>query len=92
MATATDVKQILIADPAEEVRQSLGRFLREKGLEVIEAPDGSRALAETLLRRPDVLLLDLSVEALGAELKERQGAYASFLHLNSALLCISTFS
>ncbi len=67
MATATDVKQILIADPAEEVRQSLGRFLREKGFEVIEAPDGSRALAETLLRRPDVLLLDLSVEALGAE-------------------------
>ncbi len=67
MATATHAKQILIADPTEEVRQSLRRFLREKGFEVIEAPDGSKALAETLLKRPDILLLDLSVEALGAE-------------------------
>lgn len=67
MTTATKVKQILIADPAEEIRQSLARFLREKGFEVIEAADGSKALAETLLKRPDILLLDLSVELLGAE-------------------------
>jgi len=67
MATAMDAKKILIADPAEEVRHSLRKFLGERGFEVIEATDGSRALAEMLLRRPDILLLDLSVETIGAE-------------------------
>ncbi|HZD55005.1 MAG TPA: DUF4388 domain-containing protein [Candidatus Aquicultoraceae bacterium] len=67
MATATSAKQILIADPSEPSRNSLRRFLQEKGFEVIDTGDGSKALAETLLRRPDILLLDLSVPGLGAE-------------------------
>jgi CheY-like chemotaxis protein len=67
MATATPEKQILIADPSERFRHSLCQFLRTKGFGVIDTSDGSRALAETLLKRPDILLLDLSVEALGAE-------------------------
>ncbi len=67
MTTATTVRQILIADPSEKSRHALRRFLREKGFEVIETADGSKALAETLLRRPDVLLLDLSVAGLGVE-------------------------
>ncbi len=67
VATATAEKQILIADPSERFRQSLRQFLREKGFGVLDAADGSKALAETLLKLPDILLLDLSVEALGAE-------------------------
>lgn len=67
MPTATTPKKILIADPSEKARQSLGHFLREKGLDVIEAADGSKALAETLLKRPDILLLDLSVPVLGPD-------------------------
>ena len=67
VATATSEKQILIADPSERFRQSLRQFLREKGFGVLDAADGSKALAETLLKLPDILLLDLSVEALGAE-------------------------
>ena len=67
MATATTAKQILIADPSEKSRRSLHQFLREKGYEVIDAADGSKALAETLLRRPDILLLDLAVAGLGAD-------------------------
>src|SRR3970282_890676 len=67
MATATTAKQILIADPSEKSRRSLHQFLREKGCEGIDAADGSKALAETLLRRPDILLLDLAVAGLGAD-------------------------
>jgi CheY-like chemotaxis protein len=67
MPAATDRKRVLIADPADKARQTLALYLREKGLEVIETADGSKALAETLLRKPDVLLLDLSVPILGPE-------------------------
>jgi CheY-like chemotaxis protein len=64
MTPATAVKRVLIADPSDKSRQGLAVFLREKGLEVVEAADGSKALAETLLRRPDVILLDLAVPIL----------------------------
>jgi CheY-like chemotaxis protein len=67
MTTATTTKKILIADPSQEFRHSLSQFFGEKGFAVIDVPDGSKALAETLLKRPDILLLDLSVGTLGAE-------------------------
>jgi len=57
-------KRVLIADPSDKTRQALAAYLREKGLEIIETTDGSKALAETLLRKPDLLLLDLSVPIL----------------------------
>lgn len=67
MATSPGPKRVLIADPSDMSRQALATYLREKGLEIIEAADGSKALAETLLRKPDILLLDLSVPILQPE-------------------------
>lgn len=67
MTTATTTKKILIADPSQNFRHSLSRFLGEKGFAVIDVSDGSKALSETLLKRPDILLLDLSVGTLGVE-------------------------
>ncbi len=67
MGTATTAKQILIADPSETSRRDLLRFFRTKGYKVIDAADGSRALAEALLKRPDILLLDLSLPGLGPD-------------------------
>jgi len=64
---AATAKRVLIADPSEAARRSLARFLRDRGIEVLEASDGSRALSEALLRRPDVLVLDLGVAVLDAE-------------------------
>jgi len=66
MTVALD-KRVLVADPADHTRQALALYLREKGMEVLEVTDGSKALAETLLRRPSVLLLDLSVPVLAPE-------------------------
>ena len=67
MTTTPEIKRVLIADPSDMTRQALSAYLREKGLEIIEAADGSKALAETLLRKPDILLLDLSVPILPPE-------------------------
>jgi CheY-like chemotaxis protein len=60
-------KQVLLADPGDKSRHLLSSMLRERGFDVIETIDGSRTLAETLLRRPDILLLDLSLPVLGTE-------------------------
>jgi len=67
VATILGTKRVLIADPSDKSRQALSTYLREKGLEIFEAADGSKALAETLLRKPDILLLDLSVPILAPE-------------------------
>jgi CheY-like chemotaxis protein len=67
MPAAATAKRVLLADPSGKSRQAVSQFLRDKGLEVIEAVDGGKALAETLLRRPDVLLLDLSIGVLAPE-------------------------
>jgi len=67
MPATVGIKRVLIADPSDKSRQALSTYLREKGLEIIEAADGSKALAETLLRKPDILLLDLSVPILAPE-------------------------
>jgi CheY-like chemotaxis protein len=60
-------KRVLIADPSDKSRQALSIYLREKGLEIVEAADGSKALSEALLRKPDILLMDLSVPILPPE-------------------------
>ncbi|MDP2866306.1 MAG: response regulator [Elusimicrobiota bacterium] len=52
---------ILIADDDEEIRRILRRFLSSLSYEVIEAKDGAEALALARMRRPDVILLDISM-------------------------------
>lgn len=69
MATNSDSqrKTVLIADPSDATRSSLAHFLREKGMAVVEASDGSKALSETLLHKPAILLIDLAVQILPVE-------------------------
>lgn len=67
MQIALPAKQVLLADPGDASRRFLASLLREKGFGVVEASDGSSALAETLLRKPDILLIDLSLPVLGPE-------------------------
>lgn len=52
---------ILIADDDEEIRRILRRFLSSMSYEVIEAKDGAEALALARMRRPDIILLDISM-------------------------------
>lgn len=67
MQDPTTIKRILISDPDERSRQALAHFLREKKMDVVETPDGGKALSETLLKRPDVILMDMSIAVLSAD-------------------------
>ncbi len=50
--------KVLIADPDLEAVRGLGRALRQKGYQVFHAPDGSKALELSVLRHPDLVLVD----------------------------------
>ena len=52
---------ILIAEDDRRVRESLDRALRLEGYDVVTAGDGAAALELFEDRRPDLLLLDVSM-------------------------------
>jgi two-component system NtrC family response regulator len=66
--------RLLVVDDEAAQRELLADHLRQLGAEVLEAPDGQRALEEAARARPDVVLTDfrmprLDGQALVAELK-----------------------
>jgi two-component system cell cycle sensor histidine kinase/response regulator CckA len=65
---------ILLVDDEEVVRRSFARLLRQAGHQVIEAPDGVRAidLYTQAVPRPNLVILDLDMPVLtGEETQER---------------------
>ncbi|MXZ96646.1 MAG: response regulator transcription factor [Acidimicrobiaceae bacterium] len=52
---------ILIAEDDRRVRDSLDRYLRLEGYEVVAVPDGAAALAAHDAHKPDLLVLDVSM-------------------------------
>ena len=52
---------ILIVDDDETTRGTLRRFLSTLSSEILEAKDGAAALALARARRPDIVLLDISM-------------------------------
>lgn len=53
--------RILVADDSAVTRQLIRRALDQEGVEVDEAETGEEAIAAVLARRPDVVLLDISM-------------------------------
>ena len=51
--------EVLIVDDEADAREPLGKFLVKAGHAVRHAPGGQEALAEVVLKLPDVVLLDL---------------------------------
>lgn len=56
--------RILVVDDEEQVRELLGRFLREKGYDVALAADGEEALELAERWNPQVILLDVRMPDL----------------------------
>ena len=52
---------ILIAEDDRRVRDSLNRYLRLEGYEVVAVPDGAAALKAHDVHQPDLLVLDVSM-------------------------------
>ncbi len=66
------VKQILVVDDEERIRQSLNGILKDEGYEVQEAKDGTQALKQVESDPPDLVLLDIWMPGMdGMQILER---------------------
>ena len=69
--------RVLVVDDLEENRELYGRALTDAGFEVELAADGVDAIESALLRRPDVIVMDLAMPVLdGWEATRRIRAHA----------------
>jgi CheY-like chemotaxis protein len=58
----------LIADDSEQYRRLLARILQKNfDLEIIEAVDGSEALALNAIRKPDIIFLDYEMPSMNGK-------------------------
>jgi two-component system, chemotaxis family, chemotaxis protein CheY len=63
------MKKILIVDDSNMSRRMMRRILESAGYELIEAADGFSALEQYSLDKPDLVMLDLTMEGMhGLEL------------------------
>jgi len=63
---------VLLVDDYADAREMYAEFLELYGYEVMQAGDGEQALAKAAERRPDVVLMDLSLPGLdGRETTKR---------------------
>jgi response regulator NasT len=64
--------RVLVADDDPIMVQLVGDWLRNSGLEVLEAPDGTKALEICVARSPDLAIIDFDMPDFGgAELANR---------------------
>jgi CheY-like chemotaxis protein len=79
-------RRILIVDDDVDAAEALGELLRDFGHEVETANDGPRALDHARLRRPDVVLLDITMPEMdGYEVAKRMRAELGLCALLVAL-------
>lgn len=57
-------KTILIVDDDPEARATLSRFLSSQGYNVLTSSDGKESLREIVVRRPDLVLMDVRMPNL----------------------------
>jgi signal transduction histidine kinase len=72
VAAATPRRRILVVDDNVDAAEALGELLRDYGHEVATAHDGSQALDNARLHRPEIILLDISMPVMdGYEVARR---------------------
>jgi len=72
VAAASPRRRILVVDDNVDAAEALGELLRDYGHEVATAHDGTRALDQARLHRPDIVLLDISMPEMdGYEVAKR---------------------
>jgi signal transduction histidine kinase len=72
VAAAGPRRRILVVDDNVDAAEALGELLRDYGHEVATAHDGTRALDQARLHRPDIVLLDISMPEMdGYEVAKR---------------------
>ncbi|MCG3126326.1 MAG: Polar-differentiation response regulator DivK [Phycisphaerae bacterium] len=66
------MKRILIIEDNETNRDMLSRRLTRRGFETLVAADGAEGIATAAARRPDLILMDLSLPVLDGWAAARQ--------------------
>lgn len=69
-------KRILVADSNSELLKELGQALQRAGFEVLLARDGSRALEHSILKTPDIVIIQYDCPLIDAQ------RFASILRSN----------
>ena len=64
MASDHSIPTIMVVDDDEDIRYMMRVLLEEDGYRVLEAENGQRALEIAQSRRPDLILMDLSMPVL----------------------------
>ena len=68
MSVATpQKKRVLLADADQTVLKTLGAALEAAGFEVLLAKDGSKALECSILKTPDIVLIDKNCPLIDAQ-------------------------
>ncbi|HUR96640.1 MAG TPA: response regulator [Pyrinomonadaceae bacterium] len=57
-------KKVLIVEDYADVRTMMSTYLTIQGYEVVEAPDGYKAVEAALEQKPDVILMDISMPVM----------------------------
>jgi DNA-binding response OmpR family regulator len=66
------MQSILVVDDDDNLRDTIAVMLEQEGFRVLEAREGREGLNEALLRKPDLLLVDLRLPGMnGAEICRR---------------------
>ncbi|HKP84713.1 MAG TPA: response regulator [Blastocatellia bacterium] len=65
-------KRVLLVEDFEDSRFSLSKLLEIEGYEVLEAGDGAQAVELALDRKPDLILMDLSLPVIDGLSATRQ--------------------
>lgn len=60
----SSLNKVLVVDDESSVRTALNKFLVKKGYEVVEAPNGKKALVEYKVEQPDAVLLDIRMPGM----------------------------
>jgi CheY-like chemotaxis protein len=69
------VSSVLVADDDDDIRQLILEYLAAEGDTVLEAKDGTQALAVALAEQPDIAILDQRMPGLsGTEVVRRMRA------------------
>ncbi len=72
MTTETKAKIILIIDDEQDLREAIKTALTYEGFTVLTAVDGEEGLATALLKKPDLIFLDIVMPKLdGLEVLKR---------------------
>jgi CheY-like chemotaxis protein len=76
-------KKILTVDDKPDARRLLGKILRLRGYEIIEAASGEEAVEKTVTEIPDLILMDIRLpgEIDGLEATRRIKAIAHLAHI-----------